>query len=496
MSKKQWIGAGLGLGATLLCNGPLLAANSPDRNIGMDLKITGQFEDDRDLGTRGGGDVSGVAIDARPWVYGRHGDWSGFFMLQAVSSTDIIETDPIAPNLKPETLTNRDKSRDPDKSYLALREFWIDYRGLTPYPGEHLRFGRQRVYASEGTWWDTRIEALNWMFDSTLLRAQLGAAERFSDYRTDYDDLSANDEKRANFFGGLDYQWHPGHWAGFKLHHVHDYGDLPSSYDKQVNDQQSKPYTGNLTWVGLHLDGDFFNYRSRMPVNYWGELTWLTGHIKKRYFADATTPADKYGEDVNAWAIDLGLRWNINEQWKLGAAYARGSGSGNGGEGGDNHDSSGQFVQTGMQSNRSSFTGVQTRIHRFGEAFRGQMTNTQVASLFTSWRPNDTYEGSLIYHRFWRVDDNAPIGSSGVSPFNYNNKPALQDGRSDLGQEVDLVIARYFRQGVIPGAWDSGLEDQSALVRLRSGLFFPGNAYASKTDTTMYRVFLDFVWRF
>ena len=79
----------------------------------------------------------------------------------------------------------RSDARQPDKSYLAMREFWVDYRGLTAYPGEHLRVGRQRLRSDEGTWWDTNIEAVNWRFDTTLLQATVGVAERFSEYRTD-----------------------------------------------------------------------------------------------------------------------------------------------------------------------------------------------------------------------------------------------------------------------------------------------------------------------
>jgi len=493
MRRKQYIGAGLSLGASLLCSDPLQASPAgPERNYGVDVKITAQSEDDRDLGTRSGGDAEGVALDVRPWVYGQRGNWGAFLMLQAVTASDIVETDPISPNVDSEGNSyNRDKSRNPNKNYLALREFWIDYSGLTPYPGEHLRFGRQRVRSPVGDsmWWDTRIESLNWTFDTTLLRAQLGTAERFSDYRTDLQNLSAEDKDRTHLFGGLDYQWRPGHWAGLKLHHSWNGGHLPDNQQQSYEDSQSKTYTGELTWVGVHLNGDFFNYRSSMPLNYWAEFTWLTGELDKRHF-DNEGNADHYRNlNVDAWAMDLGLRWNLNDQWKLGAAYARGSG-------GENSKHSSQFMQTGMQSNRSSFTGLQTRLHRFGEAFRGELTNLQVGSLFTSWKPNDKYESSLIYHHFWRVDDNDSLGQNGISPVRANNKAALADGKSDLGQELDLSITRYFSQGILPDGWGGNLGEESALIRLRSGLFFPGNAYASKRDSTMHRVFVDLVWHF
>lgn len=495
MRRKQSISAGLGLGATLLCS-PLLAGPvGPDRNYGMEVKITAQSEDDRDLDTRSGGDAEGVALDLRPWVYGQRGNWGAMVMLQAVAATDIIETDPTDPNEEPggdpSNGFSRDSSRDPDKSYLALREFWIDYAGLTAYPGEHLRLGRQRVRSltNEGTWWDIHIESLNWTMDTSLLRAQLGLAERFDEYRTDLDNVSAEDKDRTHAFGGLDYQWRPGHWAGVKVHHTSDDGDLPGSQMDVYEDRQSKSYTGDLTWLSVHLDGDFFNPRSTLPINYWGEFTWLTGEMDRSHFASDGSPDHYKDVDVDAWAVDLGLRWNISDRWNVGAAYARGSG-------GEGDDESEQFMQTGLQSNRSTFTGLQTRIHRFGEAFRGELTNLQVGTLFTSWKPREDLETSLIYHKFWRVDDDEDLGQNGISPIEKDGKPALKAGEKDLGQEVDLVITRYFNQGMLPTNWGGELDEQSALIRLRSGLFFPSNAYASKGDSKMHRVFVDMIWRF
>ncbi len=482
MTLKRWIGTGLGLGISLLASAPLQAADTPEKNFGLDIKLTGQSEDDRDLGTRAGGDVNGFGLDLRPWVFGQRGQWSAFAMGQAVAATDIVETDPLDSS-DADGDTQRGDSREPEKNYLALREFWIDYAGLTPYPGEHLRFGRQRLRSQEGTWWDTNIEALHWTFDTTLLRANLGAAERFSEYRTDLDDLSPRDKDRQHLFGGLSTQWAPGHWVGMKVHHSHDGGSLPRVGERV--DELSKTYTGDLTWLGLEADGDFFNPRARQPLNYWAQLTWLTGQtdaISQGVVDDRRVATGRRDGDVDAWAMDLGLRWNIDDQWKVGGAYARGSGGGD-------EDKSKQFVQTGLESNRSSFTGVESRLHRFGEAFRGELSNVQVATAFGSWKLREDYDASLVYHRFWRLHDDQDVGASGISA-------PLQDGEKDLGQEVDLVVTKYFKQGLLPASMSERLDDRSALVRFRGGVFKPGDAYGHGTDSLMHRAFVDLIWRF
>ncbi|MGH8355341.1 MAG: alginate export family protein, partial [Pseudomonas sp.] len=344
MKHKHWIGTGLGLGISLL-SASLWAAQDAEKNFGLDLKISAQSEDDRDLGTQKGGEVSGLGLDLRPWFYGRRGDWSAYAMGQAVTATDIVETDPIeSRSIAADSGEDNRDARQPDESYLALREFWVDYGGLTAYPGEHLRFGRQRVRSDEGTWWDTNIEALRWTFDSTLLSSNIGVAERFSDYRTDLDDLAPQDEDRQHLFGDLSTQWRPGQRVGLKLHHSRDNGELPEP--GAVVDELSKTYTGDLTWLGLNVDGDFFKRDSELPFNYWAQATWLTGQRDSLTQSDGLASGSA-SSDVNAWALDLGLRWTLDPHWKVGAAYAQGSGGGD-------EDNSKQFVQTGLESNRSA----------------------------------------------------------------------------------------------------------------------------------------------
>ncbi|WP_437884140.1 alginate export family protein [Pseudomonas sp. LRF_L74] len=480
--KLNRITLGLGLGMTLLSSSSVWAVQLTDQNFGLDIKITAQSEDDRDLGTANGGDVNGIGLDLRPWVYGQRGNWSAYAMGQAVTATDIVETDTIESSDVGDSGSSND-ARQADKSYLALREFWIDYAGLTEYPGEHLRFGRQRVRSNDGTWWDTNIEALRWSLDTTLLKANVGIAQRFSDYRTDLDELAPEDEDRQHLFGDASVQWTPGHWVGVKLQHSHDSGSLAKPGEEV--DSLDKRYTGDLTWLGLNVDGDFFNPKSKNPLNYWGQVSWLTGdtdQLEQVVVDDQRIATGKRNQDVSAWAVDLGLRYSLDEQWKVGGAYARGSGGGNDGK-------SKQYMQTGLESNRSSFTGVESRLHRFGEAFRGELSNLQVASAFTSWKPNENYDASLVYHRFWRVNGNQDVGDSGITA-------ALEDGSKDIGQEVDLVVTRYFNQGLVSPGMAEHLDDKSALVRFRGGVFKPGNAYASGTDSLMHRAFVDFIWRF
>ena len=492
MTLNPFVKAGIGLSFALLWSCPTLAEMTAEKNFGLDVKITGQSEDDRDLGTRSGGDVNGLGLDLRPWVYGERGNWSAYAMGQAVTATDTIETDTLRQNDDGTTTDTAADGREQDKSYLAMREFWVGYSGLTAYPGEQLRFGRQRLRSDDGMWRDTNIEALNWTFDTTLLKADLGVAQRFSEYRTDLTELAPEDKDRTHLYGNVATQWTPGHWVGVRAHHTHDGGSLKNP--GETVDALDKTRTGDLTWLGLEANSDAYNWRNDHTVNYWGSVTWLTGDrdtLSSQVVGDETVATGKQSGDVNAWATYLGIRLRLDPQWQVGAAYARGSGGG-----GD--DGSSNYEQTGLESNRSNYTGTRSRVHRFGEAFRGELGNLQAATLFASWQLRDDYDASLIYHKFWRVDGNQNIGSSGINAVvndNGVNRP-LVDGEKDLGQEMDVVVTKYFKQGLLPASMSQAIDEPSALVRLRAGVFKPGDAYGKEADSYMHRAFVDVIWRF
>lgn len=271
MTLNKWMKAGIGLSFAALWSCPTLAALTATQNFGIEVKGTAQSEDDRDLGTRDGGDVNGIGIDLRPWVYFESGKWAGYAMGQVVTATDTIQTDPLDDQTRADagvqtTGASHNNARDGDNTYFAMREFWVSYQGLfTPYPGENLKFGRQRLRNNDGQWQDNNIEALTWNFDTTLLKAHLGTAERFSDYRTDYDQLSARDKDRLHVFGDAYYQWMPGQWIGARAHYTHDDGKLPTQ--GEVIDDLDKTRNSNLTWLGLDANSDAYNYRNTNTIN-------------------------------------------------------------------------------------------------------------------------------------------------------------------------------------------------------------------------------------
>jgi alginate production protein len=457
---------------SLLCASPAWAAELADNRFGLDVNVSARTEDDRDLGTRHGGDIHGLLLDLRPWAYFGNGPWSGFIQAQAVTASGGA-----LPSADFQDETRRSDSRTAKRNYLALRELWIGYAGLTAYPGETLRLGRQRLRDDgSGLWRDANIEALAWSFDTTLLRAHLGVAERFSEYRSDIHDLAAEDKARLHVFGDLSRQWQPGHWLGLNFHHGRDHDSLKRP--GEIVDTLDKTRAGKLSWLGVYANSDAFATRNEATLNYWASAFWLGGERERLMTAtvgNQRIAIGKRDDDINAaWGVDLGLRWRFNAAGQVGIAYAYGN---NG------------FQQTGLESNRSSFTGTRARPHRLGEAFRGELANLRVVSAFASWQVRDEYDINAIWHRFQRADGGQVIGGSAISAVMTN------DDR-DVGQEFDIVLSRYFKNGLLPTAISQVFDEPSAVVRLRGGVFWPGHAYGHGVDSTMYRTTVDVMWRF
>ncbi len=57
-------------------------------------------------------------------------------------------------------------------------------------------------------------------------------------------------------------------------------------------------------------------------------------------------------------------------------------------------------------------------------------------------------------------------------------------------------MTKYFKQGLLPASLSQSFDEPSALVRLRAGVFKPGDAYQSNVDSYMHRAVVDVIWRF
>lgn len=442
--------------AWMSATGQSQAIEPPADGFERDFKLRlGAFaEGDRELGVGDGDPTTEAFFDGQAvahWRLGRTG--SLFARAQLFAPTGEL------------VLTDEDRPRRSD-TYVALRELWVDYRGFTSYPGEVIRLGRQRLRDPDGQWFDRDIEALRWIFDTTLVQGHLGVAERLFTGRSDGSDPTASERDRTYVFGQAGGQWRAGHYLGARAIHAFDHADpqdelLSGRRDPKLSERE-------FTWLDFYAHNDFYQLARRTGWSYWADASVLAGTREDYRAAQDGMAVTRSEDSVLAWSTDLGLRWRpaaLALPWQFGVAYAFASGS-------DTGNSNHRYEQTGLHSNRSRFTGTRSLLYRYNEAYKAELSNLHVGSAYLSL-PLERFDASLVVHRFARHRAGEAVIADGLDL-------APEPGRRWLGDGLDLVLAWYFGARV-PGLARED-EDLRSSLRLRASGFSPGDAYADDAD--------------
>jgi len=437
-------------------------------DFSADAKLGAISEGDRTLGLTPGKDTSSdeFSLDIKPeWVWQLSPHWRSKLRLQAFGATGKVDVS--------DEIGGSGTTTD---GFFALREVWLDYNGLSSYPGESIRFGRERIKEDTGLWWDDDLALVRWIFNTTLLDTTVGFANKLSEARTDISELNKDEQDIARVFASTRWQWRKDHYLSFLVTHAERYGD-ENDLARHPEDGLPDRVVKSLTWVGIRADQAYFDWHSRSPVQYLASVGAVAGE-DTRITGNPSAPGGFTSEerDVAGWAADLGLRAQLADspRWVVGMQGAVASG-------GDEKGKSDAFRQTQMESNRSRFTGTRSLISRFGEAFQPEWSNIKVATVYTALSDRDTWDANLLYHRYWISDAGGTIYSDLVDP-------EFVGTSKDLGESVDLVLGYYGNQSV--SNWTS------FDARLRAGVFLFGDAYGDSADSARHRVILDITKRF
>lgn len=456
----------IGLALALGISAPQAAETPSGWQTELKLGLGLYGEGARDLGLGDADSNTEGFADAQGTLYWNSGhNWAGLARAQLFAPTDEL------------VVRDEDEPRATE-SYARLRELWFEFNGFTSYPGEVLRIGLQRLRDPDGQWFDRNIEAVRWIFDTTLLQGHVGAAESFLTWRSDESDPESNLRDRTYVFGGLGTQWAAGHFLGTRVVHAADHGDPEAELASDARDPKRSERA--LTWVDLYLHNGYYQPSAQPGWLYWADASVLLGTRETYTAATLTSPATREEHDVRAWAWDLGLRWRPTPApVQLGGAYAFGSGS-------DLGDQEHRYEQTGLHSNRSRFTGARTQIDRFNGAFQAELSNLHAASAYISI-PQAHWDTSLVYTKFARHRAGEPVITDGVA---IQPEP----GRKVLGDGLDLVVAYYFPNPIGRGrSTVTAMQEDDNLrsnIRLRASGFKPGPAYADDADD-QYLIRLD-----
>ena len=464
MKNKTCLPMLLGAGAFLAGASTALAV---DTDYAWKINVTGEGDGGRDLGLLGRDGSQEAFLDTTPWAHFQFSpQWSAFVRARLFAPTGAV-----LPNGN-----DNNNVASSNNAFLGLKEAWIDYGGLTSYPDESLRFGRQRIRQDDALYWDQDIDALRWIFNTTLLQAEIGVGKELGTYRTDDVKLPPDQKDRLYTFGTLSGEWHPQQRIGVRFVHADD-SDDPPLFGETV-DSGTKLQHGHLTWAGLFVDNHYYDGLDAPALAYDASMTWLVGNQQSALVDPLTqTVTGRDAGDLHAWAADAGLRYRLPSErvpLQLGASYTYSTG----GHAGDLSD---QFSQTGLQSNYSSFTGTRALINRFSDAYRAELGNLRVASAYASMNLGQNWDTSLIWSKYNRVHGDAPVTVDNllVDPDTISR---------DLGNGYDFVLTRYLGGKTEQRSYLLADEHQSSL-RLRGAVFDPGAAYTN--GESEYRVTLE-----
>ncbi|NKF22424.1 alginate export family protein [Solimonas marina] len=459
-SRSMWP---LAIAAAFSLSAPL-AAHAMDFEWRLKATAAGVADSGRDLGLNDASDTREAYVDVTPWMHVQFSpDWAGFVRVRGYAPTGRL--------LQPGDDDNNESATK--KAFVGLKEAWIEYGGLTSYPGETLRIGRQRIRNDDTQFFDEDIDAARWIFDTTLLQADLGVAHQFDTYRTDNIDLPQEQDHRTYAFGSLAYDWRAHQRVGMRVVYAGDDNHLPDAGEPV--DTSKRLTKSKQAWINVYFDDHPYDWRDQQAVSYWLQGTYLTGSRDSVSYDPVTglVTTSNDGANVDAWEGEGGLRAKLNQNVQAGVAVAH---SGGGGKA--------QYEQTGTQSNYSRFTGTRSQIYRFNDAFRPELGNLQAATAFVS-ASGGQWDGSVVYNKLRRPDDRAPVVSDALSV-----TPSVRD--HDLGQGVDVVVTRYFDLSGAGGATAYTPDDTGdSSVRLRASWFDPGKAYGSDAKNE-YRILMEF----
>jgi alginate production protein len=452
MSNRYSIGVAMLVGA---CVAPLVYA------VEVDYKFKGTaagvFDGGRDFGLLGANDNQHGYLDVSPWIHWQFSpSWGAFLRVHGYAASGAV--------LPPGNDSNNTGVND--DAYVGLKEAWIEYGGLTSYPGEWLRLGRQRIRQDDGQWWDQDIDALRWVFDTTLLKMDMGVARQFDPYRTDNIDVPVEQRDRTYIFGSLGGEWLSKQGIGVRVVHASDDNKLPEEGSTAVLDDKFS--RSQLTWLGVTADNHFFDWRYPQPLSYWLSGTALFGKERRRPVDELGVVGPTESENVSGWAAEGIARWRLARAFplQLGGGLTVSTGA-------SDSDRGHQYVQTGVQSNYSRFTGTRSLIYRYNEAFRPELGNLQAVTGFASVDVG-RYDASAIFNMLMRTEGDGPITANGVVV-----DPVT--GSRRLGEGLDLVLSRYFSVDRDLPTDESG-EATSSAIRLRTSVFNPGKAYGPDAE--------------
>jgi alginate production protein len=310
---------------------------------------------------------------------------------------------------------------------LERGQLWWQRERLFGTPWS-VQVGRVELLDRRAWWWDEDLDAVRVRYAGSGWRLDTGLARELA-RKSSADSNGVASEQRGvtRWFGQATWPWMERHALDAFWLLQNDASSRPASSAVFADEDRTDPSDLNARWVGLRASGE---WRFASPAGsgprlaYWADTAILSGRERVTPFDEQDNGNFIAGatqrRKVSGNAFDIGVTGTLSLPLRpsLTVGYARGSSG---------------FRQTGLQENKSRFSGVK-RWQRYGELLQPELANLSVATLGAGVRLFDNTSVELAAHRYRQVRAADAIRGARLS-----NDP--QGTNRSLGREVNLLLA-------------------------------------------------------
>ena len=265
-----------GICSVFLCSAYANPAAADSSNIKYKAHLKGQYtyNENNDLDTLDAKSQRSENIEFKASVYGDiNEDFSFLTEARAVKNYGdggSIDSD-----------TGEAAGRD---DFVELRQYWLEYSGLSQFVPLSLRAGRQRIRESRSLWWNRDLDAVSLIYDATLFSGFLSVGENLTEYRSSSDVFNRDDENLLRVLGQTSWQWKQNNFLEARFAFQDDHSGI-ESVGAQVPSDDEDDEDSDLFWFGARATGEIEFPQSKPieTISYRADIIGLTGSQDNPY---------------------------------------------------------------------------------------------------------------------------------------------------------------------------------------------------------------------
>ena len=316
------------------------------------------------------------------------------------------------------------------ESRVSRGEMWF-YTGGWYGDTTGVQVGRQKFSDDREWWWDEKLDAVRFHYDTESLHAEIGIAQELAPVSSVEDSIDPEEDGVLRVISSL--TWLPRVNHESSLFFLIQSDDSNTELEGEVVNRDRRDESDlDAIWMGGRKQGKY-RLDTMGRLYYWLDVGLVAGSEKLIDYdtidSQNSIVASVDHRDVRAAGFDIGVSWRTRfpGQMTFTLGYAAGSGDR---DRSDNTDTS--YRQSGLQGNDAKFRGV-TSFNYYGELLSPELSNISITTLGLGFRFLPESSIDLVYHNYRQFEASDDIPGSDL-----DLDPAGIDTR--IGSELDLII--------------------------------------------------------